>query len=155
MKFTPSEKTKLMDKGKDIIYVEDFENKGCGNQFYIKGQKYYCNKGCPSCSNNSSQSVQVGTKLPPENHHSHLNCDKDPELHYKNHLRGVEDQTGSDFKLSDKIIQGDLYRLRKLFVEDVKEFIKREWYLIQELLRKDIDEITFWKRRRKLAGDLK
>ncbi len=76
------------------------------------------------CSCKKFKASQGMTQEVPQNHSpaQHIQEDKEPELHYKNPLRGVEEQAGSDNQsLSDerKIIDWN-----RMFKKDIKKLIE-------------------------------
>ena len=60
-----------------------------------------------------------------------------------------------EFKLNEKITEYESKQLPYIYVEDIKEFIQREEYLLQQLYQKKISFEEFFEEREKLTGDLK
>ncbi len=156
-------KCKQFIPSEDEIVQSDTENKGCGKDVYYQGLAIGVCGGrsgtlCPLCSNNTQETKiktgDSGFKSHPGN--SSLE-NKDPDDKTTFHTK-VSD-SGSDFKLSDKI----KHRLDETILHsyDVKEFIR----LLKEEICLDLkssESLCLEKNKcrncekiDKLAGDLK
>ncbi len=137
--FTPSEPKKYMSTNISSSGEEIKENKGCG-KLYFNGKRICGERNlCPSCSDNSSlkvlrentskwktEEIKRLRKEIEDNHNSQCadNSDKVTKEPVRQRINNAS--SGSDFKLSDKIVEFDSFCDFKGFEEkDVKEFILR------------------------------
>ena len=116
------------------------ENKGCGERLPFSA-KLFCGRIqwgklrlCPSCKNNSSSAVSKDK-------------DKEPDD------GGARTDSGSDFKLSDKVfVQENRSGRKVVMIRDIKEFIRRRDILDIHLKTEVITFEEHYEAKNKLTG---